>query len=71
MFFVLDPENSCKEIWKIGEILFDGPRTQKQFREMTKKVVRNSEIFQRICRKFLVVREPRKTLSSGPRVGKG
>jgi len=33
MLFVLDPENSCKEIWKIGEIHFGGPQTEKQFRK--------------------------------------
>jgi len=33
MFFsVLDPKK-CKEIGKIGEILFGGPRTEKQIRE--------------------------------------
>ena len=32
VFSVLDPEK-CKEIGKIGEILFGGPRTEKQIRE--------------------------------------
>ena len=60
----------CKGIVKIGEI-FLVVRKPKKFRKMTKKVVRNSEIFPRKCRLFLVVREQRSNLSSGPRVGKG
>ena len=32
LFSVDDPEK-CKEIGKIGEILFGGPRTEKKFRE--------------------------------------
>jgi len=70
-FSVLNPWK-CKEIVKIGEILFGGPQTEKQFRGNDfKKVVINSEIFPRKWRNFLVVREPRQNLSSGPRVGKG
>ena len=69
MFFsVLDPEK-CTEIGKIGEIYFGGPRTEEIFREM----IENGR--QKISREnveiFLVVREPRQNLSSGPRVGKG
>src|SRR6218665_3275138 len=45
-FSLLDPEK-CKEIGKIREILFAGPRTEDKFKEMTKRVVRNSEIFPR------------------------
>ena len=37
MFFsVLDPEK-CKELWKIGEILFGGLRIVKNLWKMTKK----------------------------------
>jgi len=68
MFFsVLDPEK-CKEIGKIGEIPFGGPRTEKNFRENDQKtVVKNPEIFPRKCRFFWWSRQ---NLSSGPRVGK-
>ena len=67
-FSLLDPEK-CKEIGKIREILFAGPRPEDKFKEMTKKGCQkfsreNIEV-------FLVVREPRQNLSSGPRVGKG
>ena len=44
---------------------------RKIYGKWLKKVVRNSEIFPRKCKKCLVVREPRQNLSSGPRVGKG
>src|SRR6218665_615284 len=51
-FSVLDL-GKCKEIGKIGEILFGASRTDKRFRENDfKRVVRNSEIFPRKCRYF-------------------
>src|SRR6218665_3091686 len=54
MFFsVLGPEK-CKEIGKIGEIIWGGRRAEKNLGKMTKKrVVSNSEIFQRKSRNFL------------------
>ena len=67
-FYVFDPEK-CKEIGKIGEIVFGGPQSEKKFRDNDLK--RSSEIFPRKFRNFLVVRELRQNLSSGPRVGKG
>jgi len=35
-FYVVDPEK-CKEIGKIGDILYGGSRTKKNLEKMTKK----------------------------------
>jgi len=70
VFCVLDPEK-CKEIGKIGHILFGGARTEKNLGKMTKKGRQKFINFSKKIYNFLVVREPRQNLSSGPRVGKG
>ena len=69
-FYVLDPEK-FKEIEKIGEILFGGPRTEKNLGKMTKKGRQKFRNFpEKNVEIFCVVCEPRQNFVSGPRLGK-
>ena len=69
MFFSVPGPEKCKEIGKIGEILFGGRRTEEKLGKMTFKS--RQKFYRENVEIFWVVREPRQNLSSGSRVGKG
>ena len=71
MIFLSLTLKNARKLGKLATFFLVVREPEKIYGKWLKKLVRNSEIFPRKCRYFLVVHEPRQNLSSGPRDGKG